>query len=267
MRQNSLRKYPFTSRQLRDIAIDGFQDSTSGILSASQCLIEATAGLLPQDELVLLCSIESSSTALLATRTVRSVVSNPAGLHFQPTDIVALVERSKGRNRAFAARRSVYLHLRAGRVNPCVEADKPKLASAIEAILAHIIRRSRPGSTIHISIAIRARSAVLTFRGDHAGASLERPTDKCLRLIRNALPRGVERADLLLALAKAKAIIESHDGTVCTSTANGRTLSVVVSLPLSCSQASANTQANWCASTVRWDPIRERSKDVQHRAA
>jgi signal transduction histidine kinase len=199
------------TRLIRMLAHD-LRNSISGILAASQYLIEDAAPLVDSQHVTLLRSIESSSGLLL--RLIEDVLEIPwAGsgtpkFHFQWTDVTRLVDHSAAIHRPLAQARDTRLDVRKDDAVPRLLLDPVKMTHALNALLTNAIRSSPPGSNVEIGIVTRPESVVITV--SHTGPADAAQNQNADRGPRTRRVHGVSA----LTLSSVRRIVEGHGGAV-----------------------------------------------------
>jgi signal transduction histidine kinase len=230
-------RYDSPERLLLELAAHDLRNPLSGVLTATQLLIEDAGPFLNPDQIILLRSIESSTQFML--RLVDDMVelqqfgAGDRKLDWHSVEIGLLVEHVVAVNRPLAESRMIKLAVGVRRPEATVDADPVKLARALEALLTSSIRSSEAGGRIELLVDIEAEHLVITLEhaaAGHPGSALRSLFDPS----RAHWPRrrfGDERA--ALSLGYAKGIVEAHQGTVQLNTGPPGTSSVVISLPVS----------------------------------
>jgi K+-sensing histidine kinase KdpD len=217
----------------------------SGVLTATQLLIEDASQVLSRDQLILLRSIESSTQFML--RLVDDMVELPrfgAGdpkLDWHSVEIGLLVEHVVAVNRPLAENRRIKLEVSVHRPEVTVNADPVKLGRALEALLTSAIRSSDTGGKIELLVDVETEHVVITLHHEAAGHSSvalrslfdPSPTNRTKRRF------SEERATLTLAYARG--MVQAHQGTVRLNAGPKGRSSVVISLPV-CARAKSRAQ-------------------------
>jgi signal transduction histidine kinase len=201
---------------LRAFAHD-LRNPISGILAASQYLVEDAGELLERHQMKLLQSIEASSKVTLQfiedMLALHSMESGKLKLEMQRTDVVKLVVETAGIHRPLAESRGVVLDVRAEGQSPIVHLDPRRMAHAISALLRNALGYLRTGSNVEILVADRPDGVVITVGGDQAYASAG-DAKASARKRRAASPGGFNEVRTALILAAVQRIIEAHDGEI-----------------------------------------------------
>jgi signal transduction histidine kinase len=182
----------------------------SGILAASQCLLEDASPFQDGPHVTLLRAIESSSDLML--RLIEDMLevaradSGQLRLRLRPTDVTKLVEKTVAQQRKQADGKNIRLKVTRDAEVPRVEIDAPKLSWAFNALLANAIRSSEHGGEIEVQIAGRRKNVVLVIRraggSAHSGDSRGRSSGRERR-----------RAGAL-TVSTARLIVEGHGGAI-----------------------------------------------------
>lgn len=200
---------------LRAFAHD-LRNPISGILAASQYLVEDAAQAVERHQMKLLQSIESSSKVALQfiedMLALHSVEPGKMKLEMQRTDIVKLVAETAGIHRPFAESRGVVLDVRAEGASPILHLDAGRIAHAISALLRNALGYLRSGSSVEILISERAEGVAITVGGEmlHAAAGDRKAPAKSRRSAASA--GGFNEVRTALLLGAVQRIIEAHDG-------------------------------------------------------
>jgi signal transduction histidine kinase len=230
-------RFNSSERVLLELAAHDLRNPLSGVLSATQLLIEEARPVLNSDQLVLLRSIESSTQFML--RLVDDMVELPrfvAGdrkLERHSVEIGLLVEHVVGVNRPLAESRRIKLEVEVQRPEAKLSADPVKLVRALEALLTSSIRSTDAGGKIELLVEEESGRVAITLRHVAAGQSnvaLRSLFDPSITT-RTRRRFSEERAALMLAYARG--IVEAHRGTVALNAGPKGTSSVVISLPIS----------------------------------
>ena len=230
-------RYDSPERLLLELAAHDLRNPLSGVLTATQLLIEDANQVLNRDQLILLRSIESSTQFML--RLVDDMVEIPqfgAGdpkLDWHSVEIGPLIDHVVAVNRSLAENRRIKFEVSVHRPEATVNADPVKLARALEALLTSSIRSSETGSKIELLVDVETQHVVITLRHEAAGHS-----SVALRSLFDPSPtnrtkRRFSEERAALTLAYARGIVQAHQGTVRLNAGPKGTSSVVISLPLS----------------------------------
>jgi len=155
---------------LRTLAHD-LRNPISGILAASQCLLEDASVFLDVPHVTLLRAIESSSDLMLhLIEDLLDVAQADSGrlrLRLRATDVTRLVRKCATIQQGRADARNIRLNVHVGENIPRAEIDAAKLRWALNALLANTIRSTEPGGATDFSSAFsrrgRLQASALTF--------------------------------------------------------------------------------------------------------
>ena len=142
--------------QLIKMLAHDLRNPISGILAASQYLIEDASPVLDMQQVTLLRSIESSSGLMLRLieelLEISSVGTKKPKLHFRSTNLAELVEQSAETHRPLALSRNIQIAVEKTGAVPQVDLDAAKMTRAIDSLLTNAVRASSPGSVLEISL-------------------------------------------------------------------------------------------------------------------
>src|SRR5262245_38390254 len=150
------------------------RNPVSGILAASEFLIDDINAGLEEHHLNLLRSIQASSRFALGLiddmLETALEAAGPAN-QVQFTNLVSLVNRSVSLNRPLADVRNIRLEVTVGGPVPPLHIDPRKMAQAVHTLLKNEIKCSRPGSRIGVSVDVNPGEATVTVRDQGPGIS------------------------------------------------------------------------------------------------
>jgi signal transduction histidine kinase len=226
------------SKQIRvlEMAAHDLQNPISGVLAATQFLIEDAADRLDPRQVSLLHSIGSSSRTML--RVLDDMLEIPTidaalpHMDFQPTDLRTLVEQSVSMVRPVAEQRRVQVELTAGDGIPPLSADPVRMSQVLQDLLAAAVKWSRPGGRVALTVTARWNHAVITIANDGPDSSAEAvkyllgPHD--LRRLKG----GLAEARAALTLGRVKRIIEAHRGTTQAESSQDQGFALTLTLPI-----------------------------------
>jgi K+-sensing histidine kinase KdpD len=235
---------------LRTLAHD-LRNPISGILAASQYLIEDASSSLDSQQLTLLRSIESSSGLML--RFIENLLElwaagfgRPA-LHLKSTDITRLVDHSVAIHRPLAQARNTQLKVKRDEVVPHLYLDPLKMTHAINAVLTNAVRSSTSGSDIELTIAARPESVVITVRSVGPAEPVEHPKADTGSARRRA------RETTALTLTAVRRIVEAQGGSVRVQNPVGRP-AFTLTIPRAGRESAKSRQAREYRPTKRQKP-------------
>jgi signal transduction histidine kinase len=221
--------------RLLEIAAHDLRNPISGILAATEYLIEDASRVLEPHHVALLCSIESSSRLML--RLLQDMLEIPTigtgkvQLELHPTDIGLLVERAVASNQPLAETRRVRMELSIEKHLPAITADAGKLTHALDGLLTSVIRSSHLGSRVELTAAAQTTNIVISLRHEASSDSVD--TLKALFHPPHAdrPKRGLSDERAALTLALVRRIVEAHHGKVLFETGPKQESSITLSLP------------------------------------
>jgi hypothetical protein len=224
-------------RVLLELAAHDLRNPLSGVLTATQLLIEEASRLLSPDQLILLRSIESSAQFML--RLVDDMVELPqlgagnAKLELHSVDVGLLVEHVVAASRPLAESRRISMEVGIQRPLAKVTADPVKLVRVLEALLAGSIRSSDEGGGIELLVDLQTEHVVITLSHEAPGHSRD-----ILRALFDTPPskrakRRFTEQRAALTLAYARSIVRAHHGTFRLEAGQKGRSSIVISLPVS----------------------------------
>ncbi len=218
------------------MAVHCLRNPTSGILSATEYLIEDTALLLGPEHAVVLESLHASSAFLLqAIDNVLNVSSMECGklrLDLRPTDLILLVKRALSLNELSSARRAVRIFVSSKCETLILRADPLKITQVIDNLLSNAIKFSNRGSSVEIEIEVQSKRVCLSVRDEGLGISVER-LGKIFEPFESAEPDWASnKGGMGLGLTVSKRIIEAHDGHISVESSPGNGSKFTVVLPI-----------------------------------
>ena len=151
---SSLNKHLYNTRnqknQILSAAAHDLKNPISGILFASEYLLESLLDGHDEEHAAVLRSIQSSSQLLLHLIDdmveIGAIKSGTGQFSGQPTDLLSLVKQDLILNRLVAERKGIQLDLTADEVTPLVLIDPPKLYQVIDNLVTNAIKFSLSGS-------------------------------------------------------------------------------------------------------------------------
>jgi K+-sensing histidine kinase KdpD len=196
-------------RLIKVLAHD-LRNPISGILAASQCLIEDASTLLDDQQMTLLRSIESSSDLMLQLiEDMLEIVQAGSGkpkLRLRPTDVSRLVEQSTLVHQPLAEAKNIRLGVKQYGAIPPIDLDPVKMTQALNAVLTNAVRCAPPCGEIEIDLASRPRNVLITVR--HITA------DDCPHYAQPAAPHRRTQEANTLTVSAIRLIVEGHGGAV-----------------------------------------------------
>ena len=216
-------KIPDVGRLLA-IAAHDLRNPVSGIMSASEYLLEDAADLLESEHLAVLRSIESSSRQMLAViddiSEIAALESGKLQTDAQPKDIVRMIRGVIAQNRPGADRKGIHIDLQAQPEMPPVEMDSARVHRAVHRLIGMSIGSAPEGAGIGIRVA---------KAGDHVAITVS--TDGALLPGAHGLRPG-DAASTLSALL-VELVVEAHGGTIEAGSDSRKGQVFQLTLPLS----------------------------------
>jgi K+-sensing histidine kinase KdpD len=198
-------------RLIRVLAHD-LRNPISGILAASQWLIEDAAPLLDSQQITLLRSIESSSDLMLRLiedmLEVAQAGSGKSRLRLRPTDVSRVVDQTAAIHQPLAETKNIRLKVRRDDVVPPVNLDRLKITQALNALLTNVVRCSPPGGQIEVDVAARPKRVVIAVRHVGSGDAVRNPDSTA------GSPKLGARQASTLTLSAVRLIVERHGGSI-----------------------------------------------------
>jgi signal transduction histidine kinase len=196
-------------RFIRVLAHD-LRNPISGILAASQCLIEDASPVLDDQQITLLRSIESSSELMLRLiedmLEVTQAASGPSRLRLRPTDVSRLVARTAAMQRPLAETRNIRLNMQLDGAIPPLDLDPSKIAQALNVLLMNVVRCSPAGGQIDVGVAAGPKKVVISARHSSVDA---RNSPRLGDFSRRKIKLGSD-----ITLAALRLIVERHGGAI-----------------------------------------------------
>jgi signal transduction histidine kinase len=146
-------------------------------------------------------------------------------------DLGSVVQECAQSARPAAERSEVELRVEAAPVPP-VAADRARLAQLVDNLLSNALKFTPPGGQVTLRAGARDSKAVLEVADPGIGIPPEEQTHLFERFFRTSAASERATQGTELGLAIAKAIAESHDGTISVKSAEGEGTTFRVELPL-----------------------------------
>jgi K+-sensing histidine kinase KdpD len=205
------------SHLLRLVAHD-LTNPISGILAASQFLLEDAAHLLDANQSALLRSIQMSSQFALEfideILELQTMQSHRLRLRLQPADLGAVTAKCVEGLGARAEHRRIALECRVEGKLPTVDVDPQPFAQAITAIVRNELECLEPGGRVVVKVHPRNQMAEIAVSGEGAPRAAS-TSSKFGDSSRRTRPReGVNEIRTRLSLSAASRIVEAHRGWV-----------------------------------------------------
>jgi signal transduction histidine kinase len=222
-------------RRLLELAAHDLRNPVSGILAACQYLMEDASKALEPHQVLILCSIESSTRlALQLIQDLSEIPSIQLGkpqLELRPTDLVAVVNEAVSAVRPLADSMKVKVQVRVREQIPAVTGDPIRLREALHGLLVNAIGPSPAAGQIEMTVGIRSSEPTILLHREYATAAGRPATAQA----GHSGPRNSHRrlADIhaALLLARTRRIVEAHGGAMRVATPGKHEHSWTVTLP------------------------------------
>jgi K+-sensing histidine kinase KdpD len=211
----------------------------SGILAASQCLLEDASPVLDSQQMSLLRSIESSTDLLLELieDMLEVALAGKSKLNLRPADLSRLVDQIAAVQQPIADAKKIRLQMRRDDIVPPIDLDPRKMTHALNALLKDVVRSSPPEAEIEIDITARQKDVVISIR--HLSFSHRAPGPNSAG---DSFRRGKDKPSSL-TLSAVRAIVEGHGGAMRVAK-DARQPAFMVLLPRSRSSAHSDKAAD-----------------------
>ncbi len=229
----------YASKHLRllEIAAHDLRNPVSGVLAATEYLIEDAGRVLEPHHLALLSSIESSARLMLRLLEdmleIPTLKSAKVRLEMRSTDIGLLLEKAVAAIRPLAEEKRVTIEISPLKPQPALRADSGRLTDALIGLLTGAIRSSSLGARVELLVSSRSDHVVVTLRYESTPDS----ADVLKSLFHSSPPdrpsKGLSYERAALALAQARRIVEAHHGTVHLEAGQKRESVITLKLPVS----------------------------------
>lgn len=227
------------------IAAHDLRNPISGILFASECLLESLPDVHDEEHAAILKAIHASSQLLLDLlddmMEFCQIEAGAVRFPVQPTDLVSLVRQDLMLNRLMAERKGIHLDLVTDNSEPLVLIDPPNMYQIIDNLIANAIRLSYRDGTVEIRIRVQDNLAILSVRDQGVDIPAEE-LNIALRpfpTTRKEVPSNT--TGLSLGLVVVTRIVECHGGHVRMESEAGKGSTFTVTLPISTEAATGST--------------------------
>jgi len=225
----------------------------SGILNASDYLLEDAAGLLGENDLSLLQAVQRSSRLMLMLiddiLEISAIESDKLKLDRKPTDILSLIEQNLALNRPLAERKQIRIDVIAYRALPAISVDPVKTYRVIDNLVTNAIKFSASGTRIEIRVDASRKSASISVRDQGPGIPAEE-----LKTVFKAFEKGRHTSTAPgagLGLAIAKRIVEEHGGQLRLESQVGKGSTFTITLPVSTRTPQGTPPRSRTSRTIR----------------
>jgi signal transduction histidine kinase len=211
------------------------RNPASGILSATEYLIEDAAEALGQKHVALLQSAARSSLSILQmideALEFSTIECGKLKVDLQPTDLVGLVKQSLILNERQAECKKIHLDMFSERPAIIADLDPVKFTQVIDNLLSNAIKVSRNDGRIEVRIAVIAKTVSISVRDEGPDISAAR-IDTIFEAFRSTENgNGSIRGGTGLGLAITRRIVEGHAGTINVKSEIGKGSTFTVDLP------------------------------------
>jgi signal transduction histidine kinase len=223
--------------KLLALAAHDLRNPIAGILAASQFLLEDPPSQLNDESGRFLESIESSCLFLL--RLVDDILefsemrSRRVRFHFEPTDIVALINQSIVMNRLVAESKGIRIVVIKETDIPSIKADPGRVSEVIDHLLANAIKSSPLGRIIEIRVGLRQNLTTISVRDEGSGIAVNERESVFEAFRKGPNQEGSAERGTGLRLAIVKLIVEGHGGQVKVESQEGHGSTFTILLPIS----------------------------------
>lgn len=222
--------------RLLEIAAHDLRNPLSGVLAATEYLIEDAGRVLEPHHIALLCSIESSARLMLRLLEdmleIPTLGSGKVRLELHSADIGSLLEQAVAANRPLAEEKRVSVEVSLHKPLPALTADPGKLTGALTVLLTGVIRSSHLGARIELLVSSRSDHLAVTLRYQSATDAADVLRSLFHSSQTDRPRRGLSDERIALALAQVKRIVEAHRGTVHFEAGEKRESTVTLRLPV-----------------------------------
>ncbi len=214
----------------------GLRNPASGILSATEYLIEDAGEALGQKHVALLQSVARASAFILQmideALDFSTIECGKLKVDLQPTDLVALVKQSLILNERQAECKKIRLDMFSVRPAIIVDLDPVKFTQVIDNLVSNAIKFSRNDDRIEVRISVMANTASISVRDEGSGMSAAR-VDTIFEAFRSTgTGNGSIKGGTGLGLAISQRIVEGHAGTIKVKSEVGKGSTFTVGLPM-----------------------------------
>ena len=207
----------------------------SGILNATEYVLDDAASLLGENDVKLLQAIESTSRFMLRLIDdiveISAIESGKLHLDRKPTDILSLIEQVLSLNRPMAERKQISIDLIAHSGLPPISVDSTKMYRVIDNLLTNAIKFSSPGDSVKIRLHAGGESINISVQDQGPGIPA-RELKAVFKVFQQGRSANVSKASGAgLGLAIAKRIVEAHGGKLLLESKIGTGSTLTVALP------------------------------------
>jgi K+-sensing histidine kinase KdpD len=223
------------SQLLRLFAHD-LTNPISGILAASQFLLEDTGHLLDPDQWALLKSIEGSSQFTLRfigdIIELHSMQSGKLDLRLQSTNLGALITRCVEELHAEARHRRIVFALAIPKELCILDVDCQHMCKAISAVIRNELACLEPGSSVSVALhSLTDRTEIEVSGGGGGLAKLSAASQPANGRQAGPSRSGINEIRTRLTLSAVSRIVEAHRGSLRKRHGPARGLAITIVLP------------------------------------
>jgi two-component system, OmpR family, sensor kinase len=201
----------------------------------SQLLIEEASAVLTDEQLELLNDINNSVDFMQGLvhdlLDVARIESGKLELHWQPTDLVALVQHNLVLNRVFAGRKHIHLSCAYDDHIPLLMLDRAKIEQVLNNLLTNAIKFSYPYTTVAVQIARIDGSVVISVKDQGQGI----PADELNQLFKPFQKTSIAstggESSTGLGLMIVHKIVTGHGGTIRVESEMGQGTTFYITFP------------------------------------
>jgi signal transduction histidine kinase len=234
---NRLQELARNQAELLGIAAHDLRNPLSGIVTASEFLLEDLGTSLYREQAALLNAMHQSSANMLCliedVLTVAGIDSGDLKLDKQMTDLFQLVQRVVGQNRIAADRKRISLEVATEEDVPMVSIDVVQFSRVLHSLIDNAIHVSKIGSRIRINLSCTESAVRLSVHDQGPGM----PEVKRLTLFPAKQKSRKRRSDApktktTLRLVIANRVVKGHGGSISIESHAGDGSTFMVSLPI-----------------------------------
>ena len=212
------------------------RNPASGILTATEYLIEDAGEGLGQKHVALLQSIARSSLFILQmveeALDLSIIEGGKLKVSLQSTDLVALVKQSLILNERQAESRKIRLDMFSEKPTIIVDLDRVKFTQVIDNLVTNAIKFSSNDGKIEVRISLTSNNASVSVHDEGPGISAAR-MDTIFEAFRTTGEgNGSIKGHIGLGLAISRRIAEGHGGTINVKSEVGKGSTFTVELPI-----------------------------------
>ena len=218
------------------IAAHDLRNPASGIVSASDFLIEDAADILQPEHIKLLKSIRSAGVFMLRlineSLASSKLESSPPQIDSQPTNLVSVIEQVLVVNRSQANHKGIKLHAHAANPAIFLNIDPIKLSQVIDNLVSNAIKFSYCGGKVEVCSSAIEERVTISVRDEGPGIladELETIFDPFNRFLKAT---GQDGSSIGLGLAISKRLVEGFGGQLRVETEPSYGSKFTVSMPI-----------------------------------